>query len=165
MLRLNKQRLKQKLRQVLQFIFFGFFVVVVTSSVQAPAHAMVLDIPSFNAIKAQHVDSDQQLLDRSGAPLEQTRMNWQQRQGRWLEIAQISPALVQLVLHAEDRRFYDHSGVDWYAIAGTTWSALWGQRLRGTSTLSMQLVDLLGLGMGRSASGLMAKTGICLVLT
>lgn len=107
-------------------------------------------IPDFAMIKQQHQSSDFQLLDRQGRLLQLQRVNWQRRQGSWLGIEQVSPALVRLLLHAEDRRFYDHGGVDWYAVAGTVWSSLWGQRLRGTSTLSMQLVDLLGLGSGRT---------------
>lgn len=107
-------------------------------------------IPDFAMIKQQHQSSDFQLLDRQGRLLQLQRVNWQRRQGSWLGIEQVSPALVRLLLHAEDRRFYDHGGVDWYAVAGTAWSSLWGQRLRGTSTLSMQLVDLLGLGSGRT---------------
>lgn len=106
-------------------------------------------IPGFELVKAQHRASEVQWLDRSGQLLQTQRVDWQRRQGKWLDIDQVSPALVRVLLHAEDRRFYEHEGVDWYAVAGTAWSSLWGQRLRGTSTISMQLVDLLGLGSGR----------------
>lgn len=112
-------------------------------------HADTALVPSFTGVKAQYVNSDQLLLDRHGSLLQQTRTHWQQRQGDWLSLNAISPAITRLLLHAEDRRFYDHSGVDWYAVTGTAWSSLWGQRLRGTSTISMQLVDLLDLGTGR----------------
>lgn len=108
-------------------------------------------IPRFEEVKQHYQSSDQIVLDKDGQLLQTVRVNWQRRQGQWLDLTQISPALLRLLLHAEDRRFYDHSGVDWYAVAGTAWSSLWGQRLRGTSTISMQLVDLLGLGAGRVA--------------
>lgn len=106
-------------------------------------------IPGFNQVKARYTHSDQLLFDRHGSLLQQVRTNWQQRQGDWLSLEAISPAAIRLLLYAEDRRFYEHQGVDWYAVAGTAWSSLKGKSLRGTSTISMQLVDLLGLGSGR----------------
>lgn len=127
--------------------FFLLCLLLISTITQASAGL----IPSFTEVKSQHLNSDQLLLDRHGSLLQQTRTNWQQRQGDWLSLDTISPALKQIVLHAEDRRFYDHNGVDWYAVAGTLWSALRGQPLRGTSTVSMQLVDLLGVGPGRVA--------------
>lgn len=119
--------------------------------IPSAAQAARTVIPSFTAVRAQHSHSDQELLDRHGVLLQQTRINWQQRQGKWLALEAISPAVVQLLLYAEDRRFYAHHGVDWYAVAGSVWSSAWGRSLRGTSTITMQLVDLLGLGAGRVA--------------
>lgn len=105
--------------------------------------------PSFEQVQQQTQSSDQIILDRSGQLLQRQRTQWLWQRGDWLRLDQISPALLRLLLHAEDQRFYEHAGVDWYAVLGSAWSSLWGQRLRGTSTLSMQLVDLLGLGSGR----------------
>lgn len=122
---------------------------LVLAGISMPTHAQ--SILRFEEVKHHSQSSDQSVVDKDGKLLQTVRVNWQRRQGQWLPLAQISPALLRLLLYAEDRRFYDHSGVDWYAVAGTAWSSLWGQRLRGTSTISMQLVDLLGLGAGRVA--------------
>lgn len=108
-------------------------------------------IPSFDRVQQRYSSSDRYVLDQQEQLLQVVRVDWQSRRGQWLTLSQISPSLTAALLQAEDRRFYEHAGVDWFAVLGTSWFALWGQRLRGTSTLSMQLVDLLGLGAGRSA--------------
>lgn len=134
------------LRQWLCLVGLGLLLIINTTT-QAESESWL--IPSFTEVKAQHSNSDQLLFDRHGNLLQHTRTNWQQRQGDWLSLGAISPALTKVLLHAEDRRFYEHRGVDWYAVAGTGWSAIRGHSLRGTSTISMQLVDLLNLGSGR----------------
>ena len=55
------------------------------------------------------------------------------------------------LLAAEDKRFFEHSGVDWRAFVGSLWHNLWYDRKRGASTLSMQLAGLLDpeLALGR----------------
>nr|MBP8138287.1 penicillin-binding protein 1C [Alicycliphilus sp.] len=44
---------------------------------------------------------------------------------------------------SEDKRFHEHSGVDWAAVSAAAWGNLWNQRTRGASTLTMQLAGLL----------------------
>ena len=60
-----------------------------------------------------------------------------------MALADISPALRTALVFSEDRRFYEHSGVDWRAVSGTAWANLWNTKTRGASTLSMQLAGLL----------------------
>lgn len=133
--------------------FFGFWdLVLLLLMLIGMSHSIhAQPIPDFKDVKQHYLSSDSQVIDKNGQLLQMVRVNWQQRRGQWLDLKQVSPALLRILLHAEDRRFYEHSGVDWYAVAGTAWSSLWGQRLRGTSTISMQLVDLLDLGSGRVA--------------
>ena len=51
------------------------------------------------------------------------------------------------LIAAEDKRFYEHDGVDWPGLAGAAWDSVWrtstGRRPRGGSTLTMQLAGLL----------------------
>jgi penicillin-binding protein 1C len=66
------------------------------------------------------------------------------RRLEWVGLVQpLSPALKEALLAAEDKRFFEHSGVDWRALAGSLWHNLWYDRKRGASTLSMQLAGLL----------------------
>ena len=61
---------------------------------------------------------------------------------RDVPLAQIPPRMVQAVLAIEDRRFYDHPGIDPLAIAGALWNYVFGDKtyMRGASTLTQQLV-------------------------
>jgi penicillin-binding protein 1C len=61
----------------------------------------------------------------------------------WAPLKTISPALKEAVLQAEDRRFYDHGGVDYRSMAGAMIQGLTTESLRGASTISMQVVSLL----------------------
>ncbi|HJR61859.1 MAG TPA: PBP1A family penicillin-binding protein [Vicinamibacterales bacterium] len=61
---------------------------------------------------------------------------------RDVPLAQIHPRMVQAVLAIEDRRFYDHPGVDPIAVAGAFFTYIFGSKsyMRGGSTLTQQLV-------------------------
>ncbi len=61
---------------------------------------------------------------------------------RPVALAAIPPAMVEAVLAIEDRRFYDHPGIDPIGIAGAAFSYATGRRnyLAGGSTITQQLV-------------------------
>lgn len=65
------------------------------------------------------------------------------RRGQWVPLADVSPALRMALVLSEDKRFYEHSGVDWHAASAAAWGNLWNQRTRGASTITMQLAGLL----------------------
>lgn len=120
-------------------------------------------LPSFNEVKSNWRSSDVMLLDRHGTPIQRVRTDPKQRKLDWVTLPQISPALRQALLFSEDKRFYQHSGVDWSAAAAASWENLWNKRTRGASTLTMQLVgllndDLKNQGGGRSFSQKMEQT-------
>lgn len=54
----------------------------------------------------------------------------------------ISPILIETLIHTEDERFYDHHGVDYMGIVGAFKDALCGNA-RGASTITQQLVKNL----------------------
>ena len=60
---------------------------------------------------------------------------------RLVNYDELPPNLVHAVVSIEDRRFFEHSGVDWYRILGAMWNDITpGHRLvEGGSTLTMQL--------------------------
>ena len=59
-----------------------------------------------------------------------------------VEFDDISPLLIETLIHTEDERFYDHHGVDYMGILGAFKDALFGNA-RGASTISQQLVKNL----------------------
>jgi monofunctional biosynthetic peptidoglycan transglycosylase len=73
-----------------------------------------------------------------------------QKRFDFLPLAQISPDLQHSVVAAEDARFYQHHGFDWQEIQIAAEDDLGGERTRGASTLTQQLVKNLFFGTGRS---------------
>ena len=69
---------------------------------------------------------------------------------KFIPLNQISPNLQHAVVAAEDARFYQHHGFDWHAIQLAAEEDLEGDRTRGGSTLTQQLVKNLFFGTGRS---------------
>jgi penicillin-binding protein 1C len=60
-----------------------------------------------------------------------------------VELERVDPAFVRALIALEDKRFYDHHGVDPIAIARAAWSdVIHARRVSGGSTLSMQLARL-----------------------
>ena len=45
----------------------------------------------------------------------------------WVRLEHISPSLQATLLAAEDKRFYEHGGVDWAAVAQEAWDNLKSQ--------------------------------------
>ena len=115
----------------------------------AAAHAL----PTFAEVKAAHRPSDVTLLDRAGTPIQTVRVDRETRRLAWVPLTEVSPALLTALLLSEDKRFYEHSGVDWSAAAKSAWGNLWNTRTRGASTLTMQLAGLLDDGLARPAAG------------
>ena len=110
-------------------------------------------LPSFDEVKASHRPSDLTLLDRHGTPLQTLRVDPGVRRRPWVAIADLSPALLQAIVLSEDRRFWQHSGVDWPAVARSAWANTLNTRTQGASTLTMQLAGLVDDGLARPAAG------------
>jgi monofunctional biosynthetic peptidoglycan transglycosylase len=73
-----------------------------------------------------------------------------QERYKFIPLSQISPDLQHAVIAAEDGRFYQHHGFDWHAIEIAAQDDLEGERTRGGSTLTQQLVKNLFFGTSRS---------------
>ena len=108
---------------------------------------------TFDQIKKDFSPSDALILDRHGEVLQRVRVDSTVRRGQWIALADMSPALRTALVLSEDKRFYEHSGVDWRAISSAAWGNLWNTRTRGASTLSMQLAGLLDDDLRVSGGG------------
>jgi penicillin-binding protein 1C len=82
-------------------------------------------------------------LDRHGEVLHELRVDKDRRRLDWTPLKNISPALLNAAIQAEDKRFYDHRGVDYFSISGALLKGLTQESLRGASTITMQLASLL----------------------
>ncbi len=110
-------------------------------------------LPTFPELKSAHRPSDITLLDRHGAPIQTLRVDMTVRRLPWVPLSDVSPALLQAIVLSEDKRFYEHSGVDWSAIANSAWRNSWSTKTRGASTLTMQLAGLIDDGLARPVGG------------
>lgn len=109
-------------------------------------------LPSFEQVRSAHVSSEARIVDRYGEPLSEIRMDPSGRRLEWVTLRALSPAMLEALLAAEDRRFYQHGGVDWRAAAAALWQNLWYDHARGASTLSMQLAGLLDPALRATAA-------------
>jgi penicillin-binding protein 1C len=102
-----------------------------------------LGVPSFEAVRTSHRKSDSLLLDRHGEVIHELRTNPDGRRLDWVPLQDISPAMQEAVIQAEDRRFYHHGGVNYLAMTGALLRGMVSASFRGASTITMQLASLL----------------------
>lgn len=124
-------------------------LVLVPVMVPAP----VSPLPSFVEVQQAHRPSERVVRDRHGVAIAALRKDYTERRGAWISLDRVSPAMLNAVLLSEDRRFYEHAGVDWVASVAAGWSRLRGESSRGASTLSMQLVAMLDRELLRPRGG------------
>src|SRR5947209_8073790 len=92
--------------------------------------------PSVDSLLAYQPPQASEVLDRDGRLL--ARLAPEQR--IVVPITSIPRKVAGAFLSVEDRRFYQHHGIDWRRVGGAFWRNLKSLRLReGSSTLTMQL--------------------------
>jgi penicillin-binding protein 1C len=118
-------------------------------------------VATFSEVKSSFMPSDTLILDRHGELLQRLRTDATVRRGQWVALADVSPALRTALVLSEDKRFYEHSGVDWQAVSNAAWANLWNSKTRGASTITMQLAALLDedLQRGNNGRSLLQKVG------
>ncbi|WP_026227335.1 penicillin-binding protein 1C [Hoeflea sp. 108] len=93
-------------------------------------------LPEKLTVSAEVLDRDGQLLRAYAVPSGHWRL------GTGLD--QVDPQLVKMLVAYEDKRFWDHEGVDVLALGRAGWQfASNGRIVSGGSTLSMQLARLI----------------------
>ena len=97
----------------------------------------------FPAQAIKEIGYSQTVLDKDGNILRVFLGS----KGRWLlpvELSEINPNLVNATVAIEDKRFWNHHGVDPLAVLRSAWLNIMHQKiLTGASTLSMQVIRLL----------------------
>jgi penicillin-binding protein 1A len=104
--------------------------------------------PSIGDLRKARIELPSMLLASDGSVLaEYKRIN-----RKWVALNKISPHVINALIATEDRRFYEHHGIDLRRTAGAMLSTLSGQ-LQGGSTITQQLArNLYPDEIGRSAS-------------
>ena len=104
-------------------------------------------------LPALTAESSVEVLDRHGELLRAYTVS----DGRWrlaLAYADTDPGFVRMLLAYEDKRFWDHGGVDLFAVARAVGQAATsGHIVSGGSTLTMQVARILEDGPTGSWAG------------
>jgi len=100
-------------------------------------------LPSYQEVRRSYVKSDSLLVDRHGEILHELRTDKNRRRLDWTSLDEVSPALKEAVVHAEDKRFFGHSGVDYGSMGTAAIKGMTQEGLRGASTITMQLASFL----------------------
>jgi penicillin-binding protein 1C len=109
--------------------------------------------PSFDDVRKVYRTSETTFTDRHGEVVQVLRTDATVRKLDWTPLTEVSPALRSALVYSEDRRFYEHAGVDWQAVGAAAWGNLWNKRTRGASTITMQLAGLLDDDLHAGSSG------------
>ena len=94
------------------------------------------DLPSFEQIENTENLLATQVLTADGAELARY---YADENRTWVALDEMSAFVPQALIATEDRRFYDHWGVDMYAIGAIVKDFLTSGEARGASTITMQL--------------------------
>jgi penicillin-binding protein 1C len=106
-------------------------------------------LPSYDQVRAAYRPSESWLYDRNGRLLDSVRVDFAVRRLAWTPLAATARPLRETLIAAEDKRFATHRGVDWIATFGALKDRISGERIRGASTLSMQLAAFLAPELAR----------------
>ena len=132
----------------LRWLAFSTAAVALTAAVSV-AGFLALDaaypppLPDLKAVSKEVLDRDGQLLRAFAAP-----------DGRWrlaTRIEDVDPRFVDMLIAYEDKRFFDHTGIDPLALLRAAGQLAGARRIvSGGSTLSMQLARLVEPRASRS---------------
>lgn len=123
------------------------------------AHLAIAEIPSFDSVKAGWTSTEGMLLDRHGELIHELRVVDRGRRLEWIRLEEISPVALATIVRAEDKRFYQHGGVDWLALSDAALDTLLFSQPRGASTITMQVAAHLddALRPGRQKRSVLQK--------
>jgi penicillin-binding protein 1A len=96
--------------------------------------ALVPVTPSVGDIRKARIDRPALILSADGKLIDE----FKPVNRDWVSLAQISPYVVDALIATEDRRFYEHHGIDWKRTASAALHTFSGDR-QGGSTITQQL--------------------------
>ncbi len=133
------QRTKPKLRKLrFAFVILGLTALAFVSWIFGIMMAVAQDLPSLENREQYKLAENSVVYDSYGNKLATLTNN----QGRiLLSSDEISPVMKEAVVAIEDRRFYEHDGVDFQGIARAVWQDVTsGSAQQGASTITQQFV-------------------------
>jgi penicillin-binding protein 1A len=102
--------------------------------------SLVRDLPALDTLADYRPPLTSTVLDRHGTPIGE----FFEFRRRLTALAEVPEVVIQAFLAAEDRSFYEHTGVDYLSILRAAWVNLrGGETLQGGSTITQQTVKQL----------------------
>jgi penicillin-binding protein 1A len=134
-----EKRSRPKMRKLrFAFVVLGLTALAFVSWIFGIMMAVAQDLPSLESRQQYEQAENSVVYDAYGNKLATLTNN----QGRiLLSSAQIAPVMKEAVVAIEDRRFYEHNGVDFQGIARAVWQDVAsGSAQQGASTITQQFV-------------------------
>ncbi len=103
----------------------------------------IFTLPSFEELQEKTAGSNRVLLDQKGRVLQETRTDLAKRRLVWISLDGFSKPTRDTIVFAEDKNFFKHFGIDFFALFRAMDSTLRKKRIQGASTISMQTSDLI----------------------
>ncbi|MBL4603504.1 MAG: PBP1A family penicillin-binding protein [Emcibacteraceae bacterium] len=130
-------------------ILYGFFVLAVWGLILLVPLVIyyAYDLPDISNIEKANSKTTMMVMDRNGEVIS----TYGDVFGNWLEYEEIPTEQIEAVIATEDRRFFDHRGIDFRGLGRAIFNNLLaGKMVQGGSTISQQLAKNLYLNSNRT---------------
>ena len=105
------------------------------------------DLPDTDTLAGPETPLSVTVFAADGSTIANVGEMW----GAFVPVAEMPPALPEAVLAIEDRRFFEHGGIDVFGVIRAAWrNAVSGRVVAGGSTISQQVAKLVFLSPERS---------------
>lgn len=105
------------------------------------------DLPDTDTLAGPETPLSVTVFAADGSTIANVGEMW----GAFVPVAEMPPVLPEAVLAIEDRRFFEHGGIDAFGVIRAAWrNAVSGRVVAGGSTISQQVAKLVFLSPERS---------------
>ena len=137
----GKKKKKSGAKKIFKFVF-RFAILMSVVGFLALAGVFIYfskDIPDPNKIANRSVAQSTKIYDRTGEHLLYEIHGEEKR--TIVKLDQVSPHLINATIATEDKKFYEHHGIDFKGIARAVWRDISaGEKVQGASTITQQLI-------------------------
>ncbi|MEA1937068.1 MAG: PBP1A family penicillin-binding protein [Patescibacteria group bacterium] len=137
----NKKKKKSLMKKMFKFVF-RFAILTFVAGFLAIAGAFIYfskDIPNPDKIADRSVAQSTKIYDRTGEHLLYEIHGEEKR--TVIKLEQVSEHLINATIATEDKKFYNHCGIDFKGIVRAAWKNIAaGEKVQGASTITQQLI-------------------------
>ena len=142
----KRRRKRRVLRRVLTAIGTLFLIVIITGSFMACFAAVYIQQVILPQVHFDWADYPMDLSSiiyytdpKTGEVLEYETLSGDQDRV-WVPYKDLPDNLINAAVAIEDRRYYEHNGVDWLSTAKGVFTFFTGGKIRGGSTITQQMI-------------------------